>query len=436
MSSWQVKVSCGGKVIKELDQETYDDILFDLSWWKVDTTGAGEQSLVIFLAKASHRAWAGPWFLGGMNPHKKIAFAWSNEQVGQSIIKELKVGSQALRSMEPGEPEDWNHEISTAITAEQMCTGMDLFESETSVQIVIHLDEAALDGATARVPLEEVFAADITRDQVVIFLRGDGFVIFKGKLNGSINQAQTTWKIRNIRRKNLPQDSDIKVPAFFNPALCIKLQKEGQPRLWQEIFAESQSTSFSLPRERIPWEERVARCQVLSPGAHTDKARKAERAQDLCTKVECSQDLLLNRVIIHLHLEERLTAMCQKFKVGLDGLFSMKVGPRMIQVNFVADAEYSICMGGLGGECIPEASSWEIFIDGNEEDGIAPHAVLKLGLAKSERNRGRWAEVFTRWQPWQVSENLKQAMKDGPADELEDFGDLDLEDADMEGNGE
>jgi len=32
-----------------------------------------------------------------MNPHKKMAFTWSKEQVGQSIIKDLKVGSQALR---------------------------------------------------------------------------------------------------------------------------------------------------------------------------------------------------------------------------------------------------------------------------------------------------------------------------------------------------
>ena len=37
---------------------------------------------------------------------------------------------------------------------------------------VIHLNEEALDGATARMPLEEVFAADIS-DEILVFLRGD-----------------------------------------------------------------------------------------------------------------------------------------------------------------------------------------------------------------------------------------------------------------------
>ena len=37
---------------------------------------------------------------------------------------------------------------------------------------MIHLNEEALEGATARMPLEEVFAADIS-DEIVVFLRGD-----------------------------------------------------------------------------------------------------------------------------------------------------------------------------------------------------------------------------------------------------------------------
>lgn len=439
MSCWQLQVSAGGKAISELTGELFADILRDLSWWKVDDNNESsrDRTLVIHLTKATHRAWAGPWYAGGsLNPHKKQTFAWGPLQVSSSIVKELRVDSESLRSMEPGEPEDWSHEICTALTPQQICTGLDLSESEKELQVIIHLDQQALTGATARVPLEEVFAADISADSLAVSLRGDSFGICSGRLAGLCVPELSTWQVRSLRRKKLPKECDIKAPAFFNPALCIRLTKARTHQgLWGDVFQDMTCTEFSLPREEIDWEERTFRCMALAPGNHGNAAAKAQRAQALVKRVECSQDLLLNRVIIQMHLEEQLPGLCEKFRLQMGQLFALKVGATVVSVSFVADCEYLMCLGGLGGACVPESSSWEVFMDeGGEEEGA--HPVLKLGLAKAEHCRGRWSEVFTRWQPWQLSEKLREASNKS-AGELSDLGDFGLEDdAEFEGLGE
>ncbi|CAE7381533.1 unnamed protein product [Symbiodinium sp. CCMP2456] len=102
------------------------------------------------------------------------------------------------------------------------------------------------------------------------------------------------------------------------------------------------------------------------------------------------------------------------------------VGAKDVQVNFVADSEYPICFGGLGGYCVPEASTWEIFMDeGNEQDG--PHPVLKMGLAKADTSRGRWQEVFTQWEPWQSAKAMMEAYA---TNALEGASELAMEDGD------
>ena len=37
--------------------------------------------------------------------------------------------------------------------------------------------------------------------------------------------------------------------------------------------------------------------------------------------------------------------------------------------------------------------------------------MLKLGLVKAESSRGRWEEVFTRQQAWQVSQAMLEECK-------------------------
>eukprot|EP00439_Symbiodinium_sp_Y106_P082475 s636_g21.t3 len=300
----QVEMSCWQLL------EVYDDILRDLSWWKVDTAQSNPQdkALIIYLAKARHRSWASPWYPGALNPHKKSIFGWTERQAPKGVLKGLKIDVEAFKNIEPGEPEDgadWNHEISTAMTPEQICTGITVSESESLVQVVIHLDEEALESATARVPLEEVFAADISAEMLSVYLRGDSFSICAGRFSGKVVPEKSNWQISSVRRKNLPEGCTVKSPAFYNPALRIMLSKAKESfGNWDEVFQDFQCCSFGLPRDRIEWDERVRRCSVLSPGCPNNRVGKAQRARDLLKKVETSQDLLLNRVILLFHLED------------------------------------------------------------------------------------------------------------------------------------
>jgi len=433
MSCWQLLVSRkdGKGKLTDLCKEVYDDILRDLSWWKVDTAQSNPQdkALIIYLSKARHRSWASPWYPGALNPHKKSIFGWTERQAPKGVLKGLKIDVEAFKNIEPGEPEDWNHEISTAMTPEQICTGITVSESESLVQVVIHLDEEALESATARVPLEEVFAADISAEMLSVYLRGDSFSICAGRFSGKVVPEKSNWQISSVRRKNLPEGCTVKSPAFYNPALRIMLSKAKESfGNWDEVFQDFQCCSFGLPRDRIEWDERVRRCSVLSPGCPNNRVGKAQRARDLLKKVETSQDLLLNRVILLFHLEDKLLQLCDTHKLHLHDLFSMRVGAKDVQVNFVADSEYPICFGGLGGYCVPEASTWEIFMDeGSGEDG--PHPVLKMGLAKADTSRGRWQEVFTQWEPWQSAKAMMEAYA---TNALEGASELAMEDGDEE----
>lgn len=423
MSCWQLQIKIGGKPITELSQETYDDIHRDLSWWKVDSDKElpNVRFLLIYLAKANHRSWTGPWYDGPLNPHKKSHFGWNHIQGAKDVLKGLKIDSEALKNIEPGEPEDWNHEISTAMTPEQICTGIDVMQSENSVSVVIHLNEEALDGATARIPLEEVFAADVSSEELSVFLRGDNFTLCRGRFCERVAPKTSSWQIRSVRRRHLPEGCNVKSPAFYNPALIITVAKD-KVIPWDKVFQEFQHCNFGAPRDRIEWSERVQRCMVLLPGSPNNKVGKASRAQALVKKVDASQDLLLNRIIILFHLEEKLPKLCENHRVLMHDLFTLMIGERSVQLNFVADSEYAMCWGGLGGACVPQSASMEIFMDGEEE----PHPVLKLGLAKANSSRHRWDEVFTRMQAWQVSQAMLEECK------REQGQDLALEDEEKE----
>jgi len=437
ISSWHMKVSVAGKTINELSNELYDDINFDLSWWKVDndSSSTSSKSMFIYLTKVTSRGWGGPWYTGTLNPHKKSVFSWHARVVDNETAKKLKAHSESLRNMDPGEPEDWNHDIATTFTSEQMCTGIEYFENESLVKVVIHLDEQTLDSATSRVPLDEIFSADITAELLTVSLRSDGFGICMGQLTGFVVPELTTWRVRHIRRLNLPEEASIKNPSYYNPALCIRMTKSSNSRgLWGSIFRmdeqgqlQLQCTPFSVPRERIQWSERQNRAVLLAPGGQWVNSAKAARAQEVCTKVECNQDLLLNRVHILIHLEPGLDERCENLKIDFATLFTLKVAEKFIQINFLADVEYPLCLGGLGGRCVPDSSSWEIFLDGGteEENGLT-HPVLKLSLSKAEGCRGRWEEPFTRWQPWQVSQHMQEMVQA----ENKPLDDLDAEDED------
>ncbi|CAK9117028.1 unnamed protein product [Durusdinium trenchii] len=91
-----------------------------------------------------------------------------------------------------------------------------------------------------------------------------------------------------------------------------------------------------MPKDRIDWSERIQRCMVLLPGSPNNKVGKASRAQALVTKVESKQDLLLNRVILLFHLEDRLPKLCENHRVHMHDLFTLMAHPLRCFVLFTA----------------------------------------------------------------------------------------------------
>jgi len=436
MSCWELRVSVGrgiqpgkpgSRKLNALSGEFCKDVRRKHSWWRIveDDEGMGRW-LEFSLAKLAHKPWTGPWFHYWNNPHKKTSFGWTPRHVNQKLMKLLKSDEESLERMEPGEPQEPEKAMATGILPERLCTGVDDDADEDSEQIsvLIHLDEETLELATGMVPMEELFAAEVEADRMDVYLRFDGLAICSGTMTGRVVPELTTWEFTNVRRKKLPKDCGIKAPAFYNPALRITLVKApGHQQEWGHVFTDLQQAAFEPPRERMTWTERMQRALILSPAAPLSAVTKTERAAKLCTYIECSQDAVTGKAFVLLHLEDRLEELADwnHYRIDLTTFFSLKVGERMMEVNCVADIEFRMCVGSLGGSCEPDKTSWELTRDANPTDG-KEHLVLKVGLTKAANSRGQWDEVFTRWEPWQVSDATIQSLLSGepPGKQVQD----------------
>mmetsp|Transcript_69219 Transcript_69219/g.175943 ORF Transcript_69219/g.175943 Transcript_69219/m.175943 type:complete len:531 (+) Transcript_69219:54-1646(+) len=422
MSSWQLEVQVGsnltqakgritgGRKIEALTGELWSDIRLHLSWWELqqDEVGHGKW-LVIHLTKMEHRAWTGPWFTDCFNPHKKMSFPWMDQQtIGRSKEEDEKLVRKAA-----GPPQALEKDLVSGMMPERLCTGLDEEEDEYHAFIIIHLDEEAMERASGTCPMEEIFSADLNMDRVEVYLRNEGFGVCSGTLKGIIEPQLTAWEFTNVRRMNLPKNSHIKCPAFFNPALRIKLVKAaGYQNIWGGVFAERVTAQFEMPRERMLWTERVQRALVLSPAAPLKNNVKVEKARKMCTRIECSQDTVTQRANIIFHLDEALEELAFKFKVDLTTFFSLKVGERLLDVGIIADAEFQMALGRLGGAVDPDKTTWEIVREKNALGSEKDHLALKISLAKAAGHRDRWQEVFEKLEPWQVNEMMRPALGD------------------------
>jgi len=416
LSCWQVQVSIGrdiqyvkgkstGRKIDGLCNDLFDDIRRNLSWWELSQDPGGDGKwLAIHLTKQEHRGWKGPWFTEPFHPHRRTSFPWSSLHYPPP-----KRDDDKLARIEPGLPQDVEKELYTGLTPEKLCTGMDVEEDAWSVTVLIHLDEEGVEVATAKVPMEEMFSADVRCDALDIFLRNEGFGIMTSRLNGYIVPELSLWEITSIRRTNLPKDGRIKCPAFYNPAIRIKLTKaDGSQGMWEGgVFADVQKAAFEAPRERMTWTERVQRALVLSPGAPLKNNIKAENALKMCTRVETSQDTVTQRANIMFHLDEALEELAFKFKLDLTTFFALKVGERMIEVSVVADSEFTMCVGDLGGAVEQDKTKWEIGKERDSPTSEKEHLVLKISLAKAAGSRDRWPEIFKKLESWEVAERMK-----------------------------
>lgn len=421
MSSWQLRVSVGRDVpagrpgprkISALCGELYGDVRRKLSWWEIsDNEDYPGTWLVITLAKLEHKAWNGPWYEGPLNPHRKSTFGWAPLHISEHLAKMLKPEDEWLQRVPAGEPEELIKNLYTGMLPERLCTGIEDDEGDTAEQIsvLLHLGEEALELVSGLVPLEELFAAEVEPDRLDVFLRFDGFSLCTGTLTGFVVPELTSWEITNVRRKELSSDSGIKSPAFYNPALRITLVKAlDYQEPWGHAFASRDLPKLQPPTERTPWMGRMMRAAALSPAAPFQVTAKTERAQRLCTHVECSQDRYKASVV--MHLEDRLEETLERFRIDITTFFSMRVGEQVLELNVAADAEYRMCVGGLGGKCLPEKTVWQITRERSRPDEEREHLALRVELAKA--SRGLWKEVFTRWEPWQVSEAMFQALQE------------------------
>lgn len=407
-SSWQMQVTIGGgKANKELSGELHKDIRKKLSSWQVVEDDAGQKTLAITLAKKAHKGWKSIWFDDVFNPHKRKAFPWDSVMNTRNIPdpeddKMTKVG--------PG-TQDVLKELVLTTDTSRLCTGVDLWdEDDLTISFLIWLDEEALDQCLLRLPLEEIFAADVEENYMEVYIRADAFGLCWGQLTGSCVPDMTTWEILKNVRRQVPKTSGIRCPAFYSPALMVRLVKNYNSQfIWGQAFQDMQHADFPPPKERMSHTERLQRSMTLTPVGFMENTTKAERAKVLYSKFEATQDDRF--AYISLHVDTRLEQAAERFHVDLTGFFLLNVGTEFMEVKVLADMEYHMIIGKLGGECLPEMASWDI---GRNQ---ANEFVLKVTIMKAPGSKGLWEEpIFSKME----LHELTQMFIDNAAQEMLD----------------
>merc|ERR1719491_2181633 len=87
--------------------------------------------------------------------------------------------------------------------------------------------------------------------------------------------------------------------------------------------------------------------------------------EHLCVGVDDGQDC--NMAMIRIHLEKgSLDKACEK--VPLANLFGVDVMEKYLKIFIRGDESSPIMIGQLGGNCVPEKTTWE-FVKARQEDG-------------------------------------------------------------------
>mmetsp|Transcript_81397 Transcript_81397/g.141282 ORF Transcript_81397/g.141282 Transcript_81397/m.141282 type:complete len:515 (+) Transcript_81397:70-1614(+) len=394
LSAWQMKVSKSGSNIKALSGDLHKDIRMKLSSWQLVEDPMGGKILSITLVKKAHKGWQSIWFNDIFNPHNKKVFAWRE---GMDTKGMPAAEDEKMQKKGPGTQDVMKELLMTQDTS-RICTGLlETEEDEFTINLHVWLDEEALENAATRLPIEEIFAADVEENYMEVYMRADGFGICWGQLTGGVVPDMTSWEILKSVRREVPKGSGIRCPAYYSPCLLIKLVKNAQSAgRWGKVFQDVQHSDFNPPKERISWTERVQRAMILTPSNFFDASYKAERAQQICTKVESSQDDRF--AYLSFFLEGRLEKAANMFQVDLSGFFTLNVGVEFLEVKVLADMEYHMTLGKLSGACMPEMASWEI---GNKGGDV----VLTVSIMKAPGFKGEWEEpIFEKMELAQLTQ--------------------------------
>jgi len=394
LSCFSVEVLAAGKQISKLCKELHADVVRSLCWWEVEDHDSGSRVLVIFLAKAEHRAWDSPF----RAPDKFVQ------------RKAYPYRLQAKRPEDPTEDElkqlqilprlDWKERskhLSLGLWPRDFFRELHSAEDDKCIQVTISLDGEAMDSTKGRIPLEELFNARVTADSLMVTLGADSLPLCSLKLNGEcvpeLSAWLLTWRDPDTGfERNVPDESLCRLPV-----LRFGLWKAEQSRhVWGQIFTERltcQRRQQFDPRPNRREAENLLR--LLTGGNHdpgVTKQEKAHFAKKLCTDVEATEQG--SEVLLKLQMEETFLQRCLVQQVNPYQAITIRFSDRFIHIGFRADLIYEVCLLGLGGRF--EAVKSQKF---NPND-----CSLRITLKKAKDSCQPWEPIFSHVEPWQAQQ--------------------------------
>mmetsp|Transcript_68578 Transcript_68578/g.146743 ORF Transcript_68578/g.146743 Transcript_68578/m.146743 type:complete len:537 (-) Transcript_68578:135-1745(-) len=408
MSSWELKVIIGEaegkksnlKTINGLSGELFKDIRPALSSWSIIEYEDGKY-IEISLAKKLHMGWKMVFENTNFSIHKKSTFGWTATQPNAADIKLTQGECDKLQTIAPGQRQELQNAFVLGIPPEELCTGVEMKEDVEHIIIEVFMDEQVCARAEGRVPVEDFFAADVEAESIEIKMKGDELPVCWAVFSGLVSPQLSTWEIKKVQRKIKNDSGD---HARFSTALRIILTK-AQPGLWGTLYTDMQSPEFGQYKDPIDWANVCKASLALSPANPNCTQAKTERALKLCTAVTTKEDVILNKAYVTFHLWDKLEEYLYRFfKDSVEKFFAIKVKEQLLELCVVADGEYTVCEGALGGPCEPDRVTWS-FDHEKSEGEENPHPVIKVMITKAASARGtKWGSaVFTKLEPWQVS---------------------------------
>jgi len=406
LSSWELKVIIGEaegkksnlKTITGLSGELSKDIRPALSSWDIIEYEDGKY-IEINLAKKSHVGWKTIFDTTNTSVHKKSTFGWTATQPNAADIKLTQGDCDKLTPIMAGQRQD--NAFVLGIPPEELCTGIDVTEDIERIIVEVHMDEQVVARAEGRVPVEDFFAADVEAESIEIKMKGDELPVCWMVFSGQVSPQLSTWEIKKVKRNMKDGEGD---HARFNTALRVILTK-AQPGLWGTLYTDMQCPEFGQYRDPVDWANVSKASLALSPANPHCTQAKTERALKLCTGVTTKEDVILNKAYVTFHLWDKLEEYLYRFfKDSVEKFFAIKVKEQLLELCAVADGEYTVCEGALGGPCDPDRVTWS-FDHETAQGEENPHPVIKVVVTKATSERGtKWgSSVFTKLEPWQVS---------------------------------
>eukprot|EP00928_Gymnodinium_smaydae_P073577 TRINITY_DN56768_c0_g1_i1.p1 TRINITY_DN56768_c0_g1~~TRINITY_DN56768_c0_g1_i1.p1 ORF type:complete len:840 (+),score=194.27 TRINITY_DN56768_c0_g1_i1:52-2571(+) len=123
------------------------------------------------------------------------------------------------------------------------------------------------------------------------------------------------------------------------------------------------------------------------PPSDAERDRFVIARESLCVGLEDAQDAAT--AILRISLDAGAIRKVTE-TVCLGDLFGVDVRDRFMRIFIRGDETSPICMGELGGRCIPEKTTWELSCPRKD----VPHYLLTVQLAKARNAREPWPKLL------------------------------------------